>query len=105
MNVNEKIKYNSKNLQIQVLRAIFCFVIIFYHYTFRYSQIYSNDSIFNNAFVSLFGQIGVISFFILSGFFLVCRREMLSIKEKVVYWLKRFLSLLNVFGALMSYAT
>ena len=91
--MNDIIKCNKKNNQIQFLRAVFCFAILFYHFTYRYSEIYAANNIFYNSFVQQLSQVGLISFFIISGFYLIRRQPLNSNKEKLVYWIKRFLNI------------
>ena len=88
------LKDSRKNNQIQVLRALFCFVIIFYHYSTRYSQLFNISSVFTNNVFEYLSHFGITSFFILSGFFLIRRQKVfLTPKQKIIYWLKRFLKL------------
>lgn len=89
--MNNTIKSTKKNYQIQVLRAFFCLLIVFFHYTFRYSQLFNSNNIFSNSIVEYFAPFGVISFFVLSGFFLIRRKQRLSVKEKIIYWIKKIL--------------
>lgn len=91
--MNQIIKCTKKNNQIQFLRAVFCFAILFYHFTFRYCELYGRNNIFYNSFVQQFSQVGLIFFFILSGFYLIRRKPLLSNKEKIIYWIKRFLNI------------
>ena len=91
--MNQIIKENKKNYQIQFLRAVFCFAILFYHFTFRYCELFETNNIFYNPFVKQLSQVGLISFFILSGFYLIRRKPLFSNKDKLVYWVKRFLNI------------
>ena len=95
--MNEVIKSTKKNAQIQFLRAVFCLFIIFYHFTFRYCQLYNQESIFSAHFFSFFAFFGLIPFFVLTGFFLIRRKEILSIKEKIIYWLKKILIIYSLY--------
>ena len=84
---------NHKNKQVQVLRAFFCILIIFYHFAVRYCEIYNVDSVLNNWVFNSFSSIGVFGFLLLSGFYLIRRRQVNSISEKIKYWAKRFLDI------------
>ena len=76
------IKDNNKNLQIQVLRAVFCFLIIFFHFTIQYNNYYDCNNIFINPFVDCLDDVGVLSFFILSGFYLMRLQRYEKVSEK-----------------------
>lgn len=91
--MNSMVKDNNKNLQIQVLRTVFCFLIIFFHFTIQYNNYYDCNNIFINPFVDCLDDVGVLSFFILSGFYLTRRKELTTFKEKLIYWIKRFLNI------------
>ena len=95
--MNNLIKAKSKNNQIQVLRAFFCFLVVFFHYTIRYSQIYDEKNVFCNSVIGYFAQVGVISFFILSGFYLNRRNVLKTTKEKVVYWIRRIFNIYIIY--------
>ena len=98
---------DSKNGQIQCLRALFCFLILFYHFTVRYYELYNVDNIFRSYVVECFSHVGISSFFILSGYFLIRRssNEKKPLKSKILYWLRRFLNvyLPFVFAVLVIY--
>lgn len=79
----------DKNKQIQFFRGIFCLLIVFYHCFYKYCQLYNVDSIFFNNVLSHLGAFGVCFFFILSGYFLIPRKNFESKKELVNYWIKR----------------
>lgn len=87
----------AKNNQVQALRFLFCIAIVFYHYSCRYSQIYEVESIFSHSFVEYFAPFGVISFFFLSGFYIIRRKPLTTLKEKITYWLKRFLIIYSLY--------
>lgn len=63
-------KKKKKNGQIEALRGIIMFMIMFYHYTFRFESLYGIKTI---CFFSLdkWGEIGVGCFFIISGYFMI----------------------------------
>lgn len=63
-------KKKKKNGQIEALRGIIMFMIMFYHYTFRFESLYGIKTI---SFFSLdkWGEIGVGCFFIISGYFMI----------------------------------
>lgn len=86
-------KNQGKNNQIQFLRAVFCLFIIFYHFTVRYAELYSVDNLFNNNFFALFSHIGITSFFIISGYYLIRRGSDCRTAGRVIYWFKRFLNI------------
>lgn len=90
-------KFVRNNLQIQVFRALFCLIIVFYHYTSRYSEIFGIESVFSSTVFSYLAPMGVIPFLILSGFYLVGRKPLVAFKDKVIYWLKRLLSIYCVY--------
>jgi len=60
----------KKNVQIEALRGFIMFMIMIYHYTFRFESLYGIQTIH---FFSLdkWGEIGVGCFFIISGYFIV----------------------------------
>lgn len=60
----------EKNKRIEVLRGILVLMIVFFHYTYRFSEIYNIETI---DFFSLkyWGTIGVGCFFIITGYFLL----------------------------------
>ena len=91
--MNNLVKNSGKNLQIQFLRAFFCLLIVFFHFTIQYNKYYDCSNVFVNAFVDCLDDAGILAFFILSGFYLVRRKEMPTFKEKMIYWLKRFLNM------------
>lgn len=89
----------TKNYGIQVLRGILCLMIIFFHYFYRYGQIYDivrTTIITNNAFVGSFGEFGVLCFFIISGLFTNVR-NIDSKREKLKFWIKKYLSIYLVY--------
>lgn len=60
----------SKNAQIQVLRALFCFFIMVYHFSCRYAQIYGNSEYYWKP-NEILGNVGLWSFLTISGFFFI----------------------------------
>ena len=60
----------KNNKQVQVLRFVFCCLIVLYHFTCRYSDIYSNSSFYAPVF-KYNSLIGLFGFLVLSGFFAV----------------------------------
>ncbi len=62
----------GKNGQIEALRGIIMFMIMFYHYTCRFESLYGIETI---GFFSLnqWGEIGVGCFFVISGYFMIPR--------------------------------
>ena len=63
-----------KNKQIEYIRAILILMIIFYHYTYRFEEIFDISTI-NFYTLSLWGEIGVACFFIISGYFIFPKRN------------------------------
>ena len=59
----------KKNNNIELLRAILILLIIVYHYTYRFSEIY-NLRIYSKTIMSKLGNIGVTAFFIISSYFM-----------------------------------
>lgn len=60
----------KKNVQIEALRGIIMFMIMIYHYTYRFESLYGIETI---RFFSLdkWGEMGVGCFFIISGYFMI----------------------------------
>lgn len=58
-----------KNLQIESLRGIIIMMIVFYHYCYRFVELYGGTK--EIAVMQNWGHIGVGFFFLLSGFFLI----------------------------------
>ena len=82
-----------KNKEIQALRAFFCLIIIIFHFTSRYKSIFNTDiGIFNNFIFDILGTFGVLSFFLISGIFLIPLKYNTK-KDKLLCILKRFLSI------------
>lgn len=90
---------HKKNNQIQVLRGIFCILIVIYHLFFRFSEIYSIESIFYNSFFSKMGLFGVTAFFIISGVYLVSNSKVyVGIKNiNLLYYGKRILFIWTIY--------
>lgn len=61
----------KKNNQIESLRAIAIFMIIIYHYLFRFNELFGISMINNTLGIGYWGRIGVGIFFILSGCFII----------------------------------
>lgn len=61
-------KLHAKNSQIQALRGLLCLMIMVFHYTCRYSNIYGHEDFFVVAFQN-FTFIALMGFLCLSGFF------------------------------------
>ena len=92
--LEKKEKKKNKNLQIQALRAVFCLMIVFFHFTYRYSEIYQTKSIFTDVpIVSLLSHVGIASFFVITGYYLIRMGDDANIKNKMFYWIKRFLNI------------
>ena len=59
----------KKNVQVESLRAITILMIVFYHYCFRFGELYGIA--YKAPFMQRWGTIGVGMFFILSGFYFI----------------------------------
>lgn len=82
----------KKNLQIQSIRGISCLLIIIYHLMFRYNQLFANNSILSKTSWNILAGFGVITFFVISGYYLAKPHDG-NIKEISLIYLKRFLNL------------
>ena len=60
----------KKNKRIEVSRGILILMILFFHYTYRFSEIYNINTI-NFFSLDSWGTVGVGCFFIITGFFIV----------------------------------
>ncbi len=60
---------SKKNVQIEAVRVISMLMVVIFHYTYRFKELYNIDTV-NFDFFKLFGKIGVGIFFIISGYFL-----------------------------------
>lgn len=79
----------KKNNNIQILRAVFIILIIIYHYTFRFLEIY-NISFPPASIAKNFGKMGVAGFAIISGFLLYKENEKItSILKYIFFKIKR----------------
>ncbi len=58
-----------KNKQIESLRAILLLMIVYYHYTYRFGEVFSIKTV-DFFSLNLWGEIGVGCFFIISGYFI-----------------------------------
>ena len=58
-----------KNRQIDSLKGILMLMIVFYHYTYRFQELYQIQTI-NFFTLEFWGIIGVAGFFIISGYFI-----------------------------------
>lgn len=59
----------KRNYQIDALRAILILIIVFFHYTYRFSGLFHINTL-NFFSLAEWGSIGVAGFFIISGYFL-----------------------------------
>lgn len=64
----------KKNKQIEALRGILILIIIFFHYTYRFSELFSIETI-NFFSLDKWGIIGVSCFFIITGYFIVPKKS------------------------------
>lgn len=89
-----------KNENIQFFRAIFILIIIFFHYIYRFGEIYNIRTI-NFPTLSRWGMIGVGCFFIISGFLMIPKKknEDFSILK---YFLKKILRILPSYILIVS---
>lgn len=79
-----------KNKQINSLKGILMLMIVFYHYTYRFQELYHIPTI-NFITLEFWGIIGVAGFFIISGYFIFPRdSNHYSIKQ---FLIKRLLRL------------
>lgn len=91
---------SNKNLGIQGLRGVLMLWIILFHYTTRYSQLYPDNINFSILFPNG-GVVGVILFFIISGFFfgqVICNYDTddsykSQIRQTFVFFFKRYIKL------------
>ena len=91
---------SNKNLGIQGLRGVLMLWIILFHYTTRYSQLYPGNINFSILFPNG-GVVGVILFFIISGFFfgqVICDYDtsdsyISQIKRTFMFFIKRYIKL------------
>lgn len=60
----------KKNNQIEILRGILVMIILFFHYTYRFSELYNIQTI-NFFSLEKWGTIGVGCFFIITGYLLI----------------------------------
>ena len=79
----------EKNKQIEVLRGFLMLMIVFFHYTYRFTQLYGIQTI-NFLSLNKWGTIGVGGFFIITGYFLVPQNlENYDIKDFLIKKIKR----------------
>lgn len=70
-----------KNKKIEVLRGILILIIIFFHYTYRFTELFGIETI-NFFSLSKWGLIGVGCFFIITGYFIIPKKlEKYNIKK------------------------
>lgn len=55
---------SKKNVQIEAVRVISMLMVVIFHYTYRFKELYNIDTV-NFDFFKLFGKIGVGIFFII----------------------------------------
>ena len=65
---------NKKNVQIEAIRVISMILIVIFHYTYRFEELFNINTIYFD-FLESFGKIGVGIFFIISGYFLARNYE------------------------------
>ncbi|MCH5166336.1 MAG: acyltransferase [Erysipelotrichales bacterium] len=82
----------EKNDGIQFLRGVLILIIMFFHYIYRFGEIYSIKTI-NFPTLSTWGRIGVGAFFIISGFLMVPQKknQNFSILKYILKKVLRFL--------------
>lgn len=79
---------NKKNVQIEAIRIISMLMIVIFHYTYRFTELYGIETI-NFPFQKSLGKIGVGIFFIISGYFLArdynkCERPINFLVKKLL---------------------
>lgn len=82
----------DRNKQIQSIRGICCLMIVLYHLLFRYNQLFNSNSFLSNHAYDVLGGGGVITFFIISGYYLAKPYEG-NFKNVTLIYLKRFLNI------------
>ena len=83
-----------KNNQITSLRGVLILIIMFYHYTFRFHELFGIDTI-DFPTLKFWGTIGVAGFFIISGYYIFPKyTDKYSIKE---YLIKKIIRLWPVY--------
>ncbi len=65
-----KQEHLERNLSVDILRGFLIFIIMFFHYTYRFSEIFSIETL-NFPFLSLWGIFGVGAFFVISGYYMI----------------------------------
>lgn len=80
----------QKNKQIQGLRTVGLFMILIFHFAYRYFEIFENP---RNEFLKSWGAAGCILFFLLSGFFAYHRKKSMNLFSKVTEYLGRIYKL------------
>lgn len=78
----------KRNTYIDIIRVISVFLVVLYHYTYRYNQLFESNIEFN--FVIQHGSYAVLTFFLMSGYFATKDFEYLDAKK---YGIKRFFRL------------
>lgn len=63
-----------RNKQIEFLRTILFLMIVNYHYTYRFNQLFDIKTI-NFLSLSSWGDIGIVGFFMISGYFIFSKKD------------------------------
>jgi len=79
--------------ELDSLRGLTTILVVFYHYTFRYNQLYPHNSCFPFAFY--YGKYGAQAFFIISGF--VIFMSLTKIEKPINFIVHRFIRLYPTF--------
>ena len=88
----------KKNNQIQFLRGLLCIIVIIYHFTYQYYNLFFLENIFDNVFFRKLGSFGVTGFLVLSGFYIFRKNNDDDfILNRFLYWVKRVLKIYIVY--------